>query len=713
MSSLKFLGLLPLATFVWPLLWGCSSDDVPPQPAPPACESVGFCGCRDESVETLVSDILADMTLAEKLDQMHGIGFLPVDGLWHTANNERLGIPGFRMVDGPRGVGILAGTATAFPVGMARGATWDLLLEERVGEANGREVRAKGGSVLLAPTINILSHPRWGRAQETYGEDPHHLGRMGVAFIRGAQRHVVASAKHFALNNIENTRYWVNVSVDERSLREIYLPHFRMAVQEGHVGSVMSAYNRVNGYYCSGNFPLLSRILKDEWGFKGFVVSDWFFGTWSSVESALAGLDIEMPAPIFFGNRLLAAVEAGAVPEETIDGAVRRILRVKFCFDLDTNSPEPNPEEMATEEHAALALEVARKAIVLLKNDGVLPLDRESIESVVVVGELADTPNHGDKGSSTVDPPYVITPLEGIRNRAGGLRVDYVMGNPLSEDDLAAIAAADAAIVVAGLTAEEEGEAIVPGKGDRVNLRLPAGQEELIASVADLNPRTIVVLEGGSVITLESWLPRVDALLMAWYPGQEGGNAIADVLFGDVNPSGRLPSTWPRSEADLPAFINDQSQVEYGYYHGYLLVDREGIEPRFPFGYGLSYTSFEYGNLTLSESLLSPDRTLKIGVDVTNTGAYAGEEVVQLYVSCEGSRVDRPVKVLKGFEKVHFEPGETRRVLFDLAEEDLAFYDVEVGDWEIESISYTVHLGASSRDLPLSGTFAVDSVESH
>ncbi len=664
-------------------------------------------------MEALISDILAEMTLAEKLDQMHGIGFLPVDGLWHTAENERLGIPGFRMVDGPRGVGVFAGTATAFPVGMARGATWDLLLEERVGEAIGREVRAKGGSVLLAPTINILSHPRWGRAQETYGEDPLHLGRMGVAFVRGAQRYVVASAKHYALNNIENTRYWVNVSVDERTLREIYLSHFRMVVQEGHVGSIMSAYNRVNGYYCSGNIPLLSRILKDDWGFKGFVESDWFFGMWSSVESALAGLDIEMPAPIFYGNRLFAAVEAGAVPEETIDEAVRRILRVKYCFDLDTNPPEPNPEEVATEAHAALALEVARKAVVLLKNDGILPLDRESVESVVVVGELADTPNHGDNGSSAVAPPYVITPLEGIRNRAGGVRVDYVVGNPLSEDDREAIEAADAAVVVAGLTAEEEGEAIIPGKGDRADLGLPIEQEQLIAAVADLNARTIVVLEGGSVITLETWLPRVEAVLMAWYPGQEGGNAIADVLFGDVNPAGRLPSTWPRSEGDLPAFINDQSQVEYGYYHGYLHVDREGIEPRFPFGYGLSYTTFEYTNLALSDETVPGDGALRVGVDVSNTGAVAGEEVVQLYVSCTGSRVDRPVRALKGFEKVPLAPGETRRVLFDLAAEDLAFYDVEAEDWEVESIAYTVNVGSSSRDLPLSAMFAVDSVESH
>ena len=439
MDSCKTLGLLLCAIFLCILPWGCSSDDTTREPSPPACESVGFCGCRDEAVEALVSDILAEMTLAEKLDQMHGIGFLPVDGLWHTAENERLGIPGLRMVDGPRGVGAFAGTATAFPVGMARGATWDLVMEERVGEAMGREVRGKGGSVLLAPTINILSHPRWGRAQETYGEDPLHLGRMGVAFIRGAQRYVVASAKHYALNNIENTRYWVNVSVDERTLREIYLPHFRMAVRDGHVGSIMSAYNRVNGHYCSGNFALLSRILKDDWGFKGFVESDWFFGVWSSVESALAGLDIEMPAPIFYGNRLFAAVVAGAVPEETIDEAVRRILRVKYCFDLDTNPPEPNPEEVATEEHAALALEVARKAIVLLKNDGVLPLDRERYR---IRGRGRGACRYAQprrQGQQRRGPPICDYAFGGIRNRAGGVRVDYVAGNPLSEDDRAAI----------------------------------------------------------------------------------------------------------------------------------------------------------------------------------------------------------------------------------------------------------------------------------
>ncbi len=703
----RVLILILAAALLSMLLWGCSSDDTGPESESPACDSVGFCGCSAEAVEILISDLLAEMTLSEKIEQMHGIGFVPVDGLWHTGENERLGIPGFRMVDGPRGVGILAGTATAFPVGMARGATWDRELEKRIGEAMGKEVRGKGGSVLLAPTINILSHPRWGRAQETYGEDPHHLGKMGVSFIQGVQQHVIASAKHFALNNIENTRYWVNVVADERTLREIYLPHFRMAVQEGHVGSVMSAYNKVDGHYCSGNSELLGRILKDDWGFEGFVESDWFVGTWSTVGSALAGLDIEMPAPVFYGNRLAGAVGTGEVPVETIDGAVRRILRVKYCFDLDTDPPEPNPEEVATEEHAALALEAARKAIVLLKNDGILPLDREAIDSVVVVGELADTPNHGDQGSSRVAPPYVVTPLQGILDRAGEAAVEYVVGNPLSEEDRTRIATADAAVVVVGLTAEEEGEGILPGRGDRVSLRLPAAHEELIASVAGLNERTIVVLEGGSAIVLENWLPLVEAILMAWYPGQEGGNAVADILFGEVNPSGRLPSTWPRAESDLPPFINDRAEVEYGYYHGYLHVDREGIEPRYPFGYGLSYTTFEYSNLMLSDRSMSPDATLGVTAEVRNTGAVAGEEVVQLYVSCEDSRVDRPLRTLEGFERIHLRPDETVRVHFDLAAENLAYYDTGAGEWEVEPIGYRVHVGASSRNLPLAATFAV------
>jgi beta-glucosidase len=680
---------------------GCGDDDRGSTAPVAASEPVGFCGTRGDAVERRIDALLPQMTLAEKIEQMHGLDASAINGLWHTPDNERLHIPGFRMVDGPRGVSAATGHATAFPVGMARGATWDPALEERVGEAIGVETRAKEGSVLLAPTINLLRHPRWGRSQETYGEDPLHIGRMGVAFIRGAQRVVIASAKHFALNSIEDKRHMVNVSVDERTLREMYLPHFRMAVRDAHVGSIMSAYNKVNGQYCSQNVHLLRDILKGEWGFRGLVESDWFFATQSTVASAMAGLDIEMPWSHYYGAPLLNAAQSGAVPEATIDEAVRRILRVKFCFRLDENPPVPDPAAVESRQHTQLALEVERKAIVLLKNEaGVLPLDRSRIRSLVVVGPLAAMANLGDDGSSLVVPSYAVTPLDGIRSQAPGLTVTYVNGSPLTPADEAVIAAADAALVVAGLTKVDEGE----GK-DRVGLDLSSDQEQMILDVARLNTATVVVLEAGGAIAMERWVDAVEGVLVAWYPGQEGGNAIAEVVFGDTNPSGRLPITFARFEADLPEFDNRSREVMYDYYHGYRYVDRQGLEPLFPFGYGLGYTTFRYDGLTVAEAVLPPDGMQRVTVRVTNTGTRAGDETAQLYVTAEGSAVDRAVRDLKGFAKVRLEPGEARTVVFELPAEDLAYYDAGAGSWRVEPITYTVHVGPNSRDLPLSASF--------
>src|SRR5262249_10838371 len=334
----------------------------------------GFCGDAGAAVEKRIDALLAQMTLDEKLAQMHGTGF-SLSAAARTAANDRLHIPGLAMIDGPRGVGAIVGHATAFPVGSARGATWDPALEERVGEAVGTEARAKGASMILAPTINILRHPRWGRAQETYGEDTFHLGRMATGYVRGAQGHVIANPKHFAANTIENTRFNVDVSVDERTLREVYLPHFRMAVQDGHAASVMSAYNLVNGQYCGENTHLLHDVLKGDWGFQGFVESDWFLGTRSTVPSALAGRRLEMPQAGYYGKPPADAVAAGQVPQATIDEAVRRILRAQLCSRLDTDPPQVDPTQVETQAHTDLALEVAREGIVVLRNEGaVLPL---------------------------------------------------------------------------------------------------------------------------------------------------------------------------------------------------------------------------------------------------------------------------------------------------------------------------------------------------
>jgi beta-glucosidase len=663
----------------------------------------GFCREDAASVERRVDDLLAHMSLAEKVEQMHGSGFQ--DGMWRTADDVMLGIPGFGMLDGPRGVSLLAGNATSFPVAMARGATWDPALEERVGDAIGAEIRAKGASVLLAPTLNLLRHPRWGRAQETYGEDPLHLGRMGVGFIRGAQRHVIATAKHYALNSIEDTRLVVDVQVDERTLHEIYLPQFRMAVQQGHVASVMAAYNQVNGRYCAESYPLLREILMGEWGFGGFVMSDWFVATHSTLLSAWAGLDIEMPVAVYYDDTLEAAVEGGAIPPWIIDDAVRRILRTKLCFRLDVDPPVRDPSVVESPAHLDLALEVARKGIVLLRNaGGTLPL--AGVASVAVVGDRAASASLGDTGSSVVSPSFAISPLDGIRARAGDAAVTHVGAPPLAAADRAVVAAADAAVVVVSLGSMDEGEGSRES-GDRFGLGLAPEQDALIAEVAGLNPRTVVVLEGGSAITMP-WLDDVGAVLMAWYPGQLGGEAIADVLFGDVNPSGHLPLSFPRAEVDLPPFDNRRVTVGYGYLHGYRWLDHRGVEPLFPFGFGLSYTTFAFTNLTLSEPTLPAAGHLRVTIDVTNTGGMAGDTVVQLYVGARGSRVERAPRDLRGFARVSLEAGETRTVPLELAAADLAYWDAGRHDWVVEPITYEVCAGPSSRDLPLCATVAVE-----
>ncbi|MEW6271169.1 MAG: glycoside hydrolase family 3 C-terminal domain-containing protein [Thermodesulfobacteriota bacterium] len=669
----------------------------------PEAESGPF---RDPArpVEERVEDLLRRMTLAEKVEQMSGLQMESIDGLYHTPANARLGIPGFRMVDGPRGV--RAGKTTAFPVGMARGATFDPALERRVGEAIGVETLARGGNVVLAPVVNLLRHPRWGRAQETYGEDSHHLGVMGAAFVEGAQRHVVASVKHYAVNSIENNRFTVSANLSERTLREVYLPHFRKTVEAG-VGSVMSAYNRVGGTWCSEHPLLLREILKGEWGFDGFVESDWIFGMHDTAASVRAGLDVEMPCAKVYGERLLAAVESGAVSEADVDDAVRRILRIMLRFGVFDGPLPLDPTIVACAEHAALAREVARKGIVLLKNDGaLLPLDRASTRRIAVVGALAGERNLGDRGSSYVSPPYAVTPLAGLEERAHGFTLDVVASDAPSADELARIAQADVAIVVAGLTSQDEGEGQITA-GDRTRLELSDEHERLILDVARTNPRTVVVLEGGSAIVVERWVERVPALLMAWYPGMEGGHAIAEVLLGEVNPSGRLPITFARSEDQLPPWANDHDEVEYGFLHGYRLLDHAGEEPRFPFGFGLSYTSFAYRSLTLEADAIPRDGGLRARVEVANTGAVAGDEVVQLYVGAERSRVERAPRDLRAFARVHLAPGEAATVVLDVPAADLAYWDEDAHAWRLEDVEYTAWAGASSRDLPLRASFRV------
>lgn len=668
---------------------------------------------HSHDIEAHANGLLAQMTLDEKIAQMSGsnplheqIAMLGRYNLftYNAGGCDRLGIEPVKFTDGPRGVSL--GHATCFPVPMARGAAWDTALEERIGEAMGLEARAAGANFFGGVCINVLRHPAWGRAQETYGEDPHCLGALGVAFIHGLQRHVMACVKHFACNSIEESRFFVDVRTDERTLREIYLPHFKKCADAG-VAAFMSAYNRVNGDYCGQSRTLLTEILKEEWGFGGFVMSDFLLGVHDGEAAAQAGLDIEMPVTRCYGRHLKQCVADGKVPVETIDEAVKRILRTKEWFTQNTGGKAPRIDR---KKHAALALEASRKSIVLLKNDGgLLPLRRNATKTIAVIGELANARNLGDRGSSRVRPPYCVTPLLGLQKAAGpDIKIKHVRGRNLTRACDAA-RAADAVVLVCGLSWKEEGEFMMPlgYGGDRKNLRLPPEQEELIKAVSEANPHCIVVLEGGSTFITERWKDDVPAVLMAWYPGMEGGTAIGEILFGDVCPSGKLPTVFPESATQLPPFDNRAFRQEYGYYHGYRLLDKQGQTPAFAFGFGLSYTTFRYAHPRLAPGPVTAGGFFEALVDVTNTGDVAADEIVQLYTACAGSGIDRPVKDLRGFARVSLSAGETKTVTIRAEVRDLAWYDPGAKAWKLEGIEYIALIGPSSRpeDLLECGRF--------
>jgi beta-glucosidase len=667
-----------------------------------------------EQVEDKAKHLLAQMSLEEKIHQMSGDtslfrGLIELLVAYNkrplpAGENSRLSIPSIRFSDGPRGVVI--NRSTCFPVSIARGASWDTSLEERVGDAIGIEARSQGANFFGGVCINVLRHPAWGRAQETYGEDQYHLGEMGAALVRGVQRHIMACIKHFAANSIENARLRVDVHISERTLREIYLPHFKRCIDEG-AASVMSAYNRVNGYYCGHNTHLLRDILKKDWAFEGFVVSDFVFGIRNG-KAANSGVDVEMPLTIHFGKRLMKLVRKGVVPESVVNEAVLRILRQKIRFAQIGEPVHYVTNTVSSPEHKALAREAAQKSMVLLKNEPVkgsplpiLPLNIAQIKSIAVIGKLANARNIGDKGSSMVRPPYVVTPLEGIRTAVPpDCEIIYSNGKDIAKAvDIAR--KSDIAIIITGNTHKDEGEYIFVKGGDRDTLTIKPHDEELILRVAAEIPRTIVVLMCGSAIITEAWREKVPAILVAWYPGMEGGNALADILLGKVCPCAKLPCVFPKSESQLPFFDKRARSIEYGYFHGYRLMEREGYEPAFPFGFGLSYTKYEYENIQLDHEEIGTDGKLSVRVQITNSGDVTGEEVAQLYIGYTDSRVERPLKELKAFSKMHLAPGESKCVEFALAARDLAYYDEQRSIWIVEPITYTVYVGPSSRNEEL------------
>jgi beta-glucosidase len=578
---------------------------------------------------------------------------------------------------------------------MARGASWDADLEERIGDAIGVELRAMGADLYGGVCVNVLRHPAWGRAQETYGEDPHHVGELGAALTRGAQRHVMACVKHFACNSMENARFSVDVTVDDTALHEVYLPHFRRIVEEG-VACVMSAYNSVNGDWAGDSYSLLTEVLRDEWGFEGYVISDWFFGLRDAATSVRAGLDVEMPSPMIRRTGLRTALDDGSLAWADVDAAVTRTMAALLRYQTTPGpqSPVPPRSVLACDAHRALAREAAAKGVVLLRNEPVdgrplLPLDADALSRIAVVGTLAAARNLGDGGSSDVWASTVVTPLDGLRAALPGATVDHTGDDP---DAAAALAAdADLVVVVVGYTRDDEGEFIgmlgtahlgplFPGPddpdevaaftarveaegpplqdpaagaalggfsegGDRRSLRLRPEHEALILAVAAANPRTVVLVVCGSAVVMERWHRAVPAVAIPWYSGMEGGHGIADVLLGAVDATGRLPFSIPTDEAHLPEFDPDADAVTYDAFHGYWHLEREGHDASYPFGFGLSYTSWEIRETVIADDL--------VRVRVANTGGRVGATVVQAYVRRPG----RPERRLAGFARVELPPG--------------------------------------------------------
>ncbi len=662
--------------------------------------------------ETRIAEIIGKLDLDEKVFMLSGHGFMDQiakDGrycgsAYHIgAGNERLGVPPLMFLDGPRGVGM--GQSTCFPVPMARGASFDIDLEQRIGDAIGRELRAHGSNLFGGVCINLLRHPAWGRAQETYGEDPFLLGEMGAALTRGVQHHnVVATPKHFAANSMENARFTVDVEIDERALREVYLPHFKRCIDAG-AGAVMSAYNQLNGAYCGHNYELLTQILKQEWGFEGFVYSDFVMGC-RGPDAFSAGLDVEAPGTYHYGEKLADAFERGEVDADRLDDGVRRVLHSLFQT-LENEDPESyGADSIASDAHVALAKEAADKSIVLLRNEDTLPWDASALRTLLVLGPLANQENLGDHGSSRVFPPSVVTPLAGLEAAIPkGCKLTHDLGDDL--DRVRALAAAsDAVLVVAGYTHKDEGE-FIPGVmvdlsgdtdksigGDRLDLTLGVEQEELILVAAEANANTVVAVMSGSAVLMENWRQRVPAILMLWYPGMAGGTALADVLFGRVNPSGRLPFSVPIQAEHLPFFDREATQIRYDLWHGYTKLEREGITPAFPFGFGLGYSEFEFANATAVPDEAS--EIIRVEVDVSNRGSQHGETVVQVYAGWQTPSADHPVKRLCGFGRLALRAGETRRAVIEVAFRDLAWFDIDQRCWRLSEPDWRIGVGPSS-----------------
>ncbi|MCR8558837.1 glycoside hydrolase family 3 C-terminal domain-containing protein [Mucilaginibacter sp. BJC16-A38] len=687
-----------------------------------------------------INNILRKMTLEEKIQMLHG------NALFSSAGVPRFGIPELTCDDGPLGVreeikrfdwasaNWTTDSATFLPNGSAIAATWNPAMAHKYGVVIGEEANARQKNIMLAPAFNICRMPLCGRTYEYYSEDPYLNSQLAIQSVKGIQsQHVAACIKHFAANNQELNRDSVNTIVDERALREIYFPAFKAAVQQGNAYTVMSAYNKLNGYWCSENDFLLNKVLKNEWGFKGAVMSDWS-GVHHTVAAANNGLDIEMGSSgpydqWYFAKPLLAAVKSGQVSVKTIDDKVRRILWLIYHTSMSSNH---STGSIATPAHAKAAYDIASESIVLLKNDAhLLPLKVNNIRSIAVIGDNAVRRFALGGYGAGVKAQHEITALEGIKSRFGktasvtfaqGYKANYLANNTdaqnagydqpdqmLIDQAVALAKTTDIAILCIGSNREFESEG-----HDRKNLKLPFGEQELVNAVSAANPNTIIVIMAGAPYDLNQIKKSNHTIVWSWFNGSEAGNALADVLKGIVNPSGRLPFTFPVSLGDSPATAlntypgnNMTADYKEGILVGYRWYDTKNIDPLYCFGYGLSYTNFTYSDLVTNKKVYKRGDKITVSLKVKNTGAVAGKEVVQFYISKLNSTVLRPGKELKAFKKIMIAPGQTAPVLINIAINDLAYFNDKLKNWMIEPGQYKILAAASSRDIRQTATFNI------
>ena len=661
-----------------------------------------------------IEDLIAKMTLEEKAAMCSGADF------WHTESCERLEIPASMVSDGPHGLrkqddkadhlGVNESIkAVCFPAGCGTAASFNRDLLYHMGETLGNECQAEGVSVILGPAVNIKRSPLCGRNFEYYSEDPLVASEIAGSLIRGVQsKHVGTSLKHFLANNQETRRMSVNEIIDERTLNEIYLAAFEGAVKKAKPWTVMCSYNRINGTYAAAHHKYLTETLRDKWGFDGYVMSDWGAVN-DRVEDLKAGLDLEMPSSMGVNDKLIIeAVQNGTLEEKVLDTAVERILNIVYRY-----AENRDTEAVFNLDHDhEVAKKVAEETIVLLKNENVLPLTEG--EEIAFIGKYAKKPRYQGGGSSHINSHKITGALDAAE-AAGNTHIVYAQGFDDKEDKTDEVLLAEAvakkakaAVIFAGLPDAFESEGF-----DRKHMRMPDCQNELIERVAAVQPNTIVVLHNGAPVEMP-WADRVKGILEAYLGGQAVGGAEYDILFGKVNPSAKLPETFPKQLEDNPSYLagfGEGDHVEYreGIFVGYRYYDKKKMDVLFPFGYGLSYTTFAYSNLRLDKKTMKDTEELTVSVDVTNTGDRTGKEVVQLYVADKDSTVIRPVKELRDFAKIELAPGETKTVTFTLGKRAFAYYDVQIHDWQVETGEFEILIGASSRDIALRDTVTVES----